>query len=179
MKLHKLPCLFVSALAVTSVLAASPYAGQQSREVKALSSEEVDALLAGKGMGFAKAAELNGFAGPSHVLELSTELQLTTEQRARTEALFASMSASAIASGRMLVSKERELDRLFATNAISPSLLASALQEIGLLQAKVREGHLRAHLAQVEILTPEQNARYGRLRGYGEAAEQRGHEHRH
>ncbi len=179
MKLHKHSALLLLALVVTGAFAASPYAGQQSREIKALSSEEVAFLLAGKGMGFAKAAELNGFAGPSHVLELAQELQLTAQQRVRTEALFASMAANAMAAGRMLVISEQELDRLFATNTVSPSQLSVMLREIGALQAQVREAHLQAHLAQVEILTPQQNARYGILRGYGPAAEQPRHEHRH
>ncbi len=38
----------------------SPYAGQEQRSIKALSEQEVAALLAGRGAGFAKAAELNG-----------------------------------------------------------------------------------------------------------------------
>ncbi len=53
--------LGLAALAPSAV-AASPYAGQESREIKALSPEEISSLLSGKGMGFAKAAELNGFA---------------------------------------------------------------------------------------------------------------------
>ena len=179
MKLYKSLAFVVSALIVPGAFAASTYAGEQSREIKALSDEEVESLLAGKGMGFAKAAELNGFAGPSHVLELADELQLTAEQRTRTAALFASMSANAMASGRMLVAKEQELDQLFATSAVSARQLASTLREIGVLQAQVREAHLQAHLAQVEILTPEQNARYGVLRGYGKATEQATHKHRH
>ena len=179
MNSHRLLSLLVPTLVATSALAAAPYAGQQTRDVKALSADEVSALLDGKGMGFARAAELNGFAGPAHVLELATELQLTDEQRTRTHALFAAMSASAIVAGRLLVDKERELDRLFATKAISPYRLASELQQIGGLQARVREVHLQAHLAQVEILTAEQNARYGQLRGYAATPEQREHEHRH
>ena len=36
----------------------APYAGQQRRTIKALSADDVTALLKGEGMGFAKAAEL-------------------------------------------------------------------------------------------------------------------------
>jgi len=36
-------------------------AEQETREIKALSTEEVDGYLKGEGMGLAKAAELNGF----------------------------------------------------------------------------------------------------------------------
>jgi Spy/CpxP family protein refolding chaperone len=145
---------------------ASPYTGQESRDIKALSPEEVQSYLAGKGMGFAKAAELNGFPGPAHVLELAAPLGLTAEQRSRTQALFASMESRAQALGRALVEEERKLDRLFATKAVTAETLRTSLGEIASLQAQLRATHLEAHLAQVEILTPDQSARYAKLRGY-------------
>ena len=160
------------ALLVTSVASAqaphapSPYAGQESRDIKALSSDEVQQLLAGKGMGFAKAAELNGYAGPKHVLELASELELTAEQRTRTQALFASMQTKAVALGRQLVDEERKLDRLFAGASITEDSLQKSVARIGALQADVRAAHLEAHLEQARILTPEQRAHYQRLRGY-------------
>jgi Spy/CpxP family protein refolding chaperone len=150
----------------------SPYAGQQSRDVKALSTEEVESLLAGKGMGFAKAAELNGFPGPAHVLELAPELRLTDEQRRQTEALFASMQEAAKSAGRALVDEERRLDASFRTKTVTSENLAGSLSRIGELQARVRAAHLEAHLAQARILTDEQSARYASLRGYGEGSHQ-------
>jgi hypothetical protein len=42
------------------------YAGQQTRAIKALSSQEEQDLRLGRGMGLAKAAELNGYPGPMH-----------------------------------------------------------------------------------------------------------------
>ena len=81
-------------------LAAAPnpssYAGQESREIKALSSEKISAISTGKGMGLAKSAELNGYPGPAHVLALSSELNLSEQQRRRTEVLFRSMQRDAI-----------------------------------------------------------------------------------
>jgi Spy/CpxP family protein refolding chaperone len=171
--------LFASALATLGANAASPYAEQTSREIKALSADDVGGLLAGKGMGWAKAAELNGFAGPAHVLELATELHLTPEQRARTEALFAAMSAKAAAQGRLLVDAEAELDTLFAARTVTPERLTAALGRIGALQAAVRHVHLEAHLAQVAILSDAQNARYGELRGYRAAGQAGATAHRH
>ena len=56
----------------------SPYAGQQMRTIKALSADDIAALRDGDGIGMAKAAELNGYPGPRHVLALARELQLTT-----------------------------------------------------------------------------------------------------
>ena len=52
------------------------------REVKALSAEQMTALAAGRGMGSALAAELNGYPGPLHVLELADPLGLSEGQRA-------------------------------------------------------------------------------------------------
>lgn len=182
MKFKAVASLFLAgsaSLVVTAVCAASPYAGQESREIKALSPEDVSAYQAGKGMGFAKTAELNGFAEPAHVLELAAPLQLTIEQRARTEELFRSMQMQASASGRLLVARKRELDTLFATKAITPPQLSTSLREIATLQAQIRDAHLQAHLAQVQILTLEQNAKYALLRGYGAAQEQTEHHHTH
>ena len=48
-----------------------PYAGLQARPVKALSDQQIADLRAGRGMGLALAAELNGYPGPMHVLELA------------------------------------------------------------------------------------------------------------
>jgi Spy/CpxP family protein refolding chaperone len=169
-KVSPMKLRFVIAAAISliaaNVLAASPYAGAEGRDIKALSAADVDAYLTGQGMGFAKAAELNGYAGPKHVLELATELDLTAEQRTRTQALFASMQTKAVELGRQLVDEERKLDRLFASTGITQDSLQESVARIGELQADVRAAHLEAHLEQAEILTSEQRDRYLRLRGY-------------
>lgn len=48
-------------------LGGTPYAGMQSRPIKALSDKQVSDLRAGRGMGLALAAELNGYLGPSPI----------------------------------------------------------------------------------------------------------------
>lgn len=182
MKHRILVCLVVLApfsIGISAAQLVSPYVGQEVREIKALSPEDVSAYLAGKGMGLAKAAELNGFAGPAHVLELAEQLALTAEQRSRTEAVFAAMESQAKSLGHALVEEERKLDNLFATKAVTPESLNHSLSKIGSLQAKVRAAHLEAHLAQVEILTAEQNARYAQLRGYARAGTDTGHGGQH
>lgn len=158
----------------------SPYAGEERRAIKALGTDQVQALLEGRGMGMAKAAELNGYPGPRHVLDLQDALGLTDRQRERTRALFESMQARARELGRALVEAERELDRSFASARITPALLASSVQRIGALQGELRAVHLQAHLQQARLLTPEQIARYAQLRGYGRGAggeHGNGHEH--
>ena len=159
---------------------ASAYGGQESREIKSISPEDVEAYLSGKGMGLAKAAELNGYPGPSHVLALAGELGLSAEQKQRTESLFKGMESKAIPLGRRFIDEERKLDRMFADKTVTRDALAKSLQRIGALQAQVRQAHLDAHLAQAVILTPAQVAKYMELRGYSGAAkteDHKGHKH--
>jgi len=157
----------------------SPYAGQEQREIKSLSAEEVQSLLSGKGMGLAKAAELNGYPGPSHVLQLAAELQLSDGQKTATQALFQSMEGKAIALGTSLVQAESELDQLFASKQATPSLVAQKLEAVGQLQAQVRGAHLEVHLAQAQLLSAQQIALYAKLRGYTGEAKAPGHRHAH
>src|SRR6516225_6779442 len=84
-------------------LAQSPYAGMQTRTIKALSDQQIADLKAGRGMGLAMAAELNGYPGPIHVLELSEQLALSADQKARVEALFKSMKMEAVPLGAKLL----------------------------------------------------------------------------
>jgi hypothetical protein len=138
----------------------SQYRNQEQREIKALSPEEVADLLAGKGMGFAKAAELNGYPGPAHVLELAAPLRLSPEQRARTEALFERMNLQARHLGAQLVQAERELDASFREHRVTAELLAQQLEQVSALQAKVRNAHLHAHLEQTQMNWSPKNGRH-------------------
>jgi Spy/CpxP family protein refolding chaperone len=146
--------------------ALSPYAGQQVREIKSLSASQIQDLLTGKGMELAKAAELNGYPGPMHTLELAQPLELNEKQKQDTEALLVRHKAEARALGEQLVQAERELDAAFAARRIDAKTLASQTQRIGQLQAALRASHLRTHLQQTELLTSEQVTRYAQLRGY-------------
>ena len=103
----------------------SPYAGQQSRSIKALSEGDIAALQNGDGMGMAKAAELNGYPGPRHVLALAAELHLTEAQANQTNALYDRMSAAARPLGAELIERERLLDQLFAKGEITPERLTA------------------------------------------------------
>lgn len=144
----------------------SHYAGLESRDIKALSTEDIEGLKSGRGMRMALPAELNGYPGPLHVLELADRLSLGAEQRQRTQALFERMRAAAIAAGEAVVDGERALDRLFADRTATPEALAAALDRVAKAQAQLRGTHLQAHLEQVRILSAAQVAQYNRLRGY-------------
>lgn len=165
-------CLLATAilLAAAPALAqhqhAAPYAGLESRPIKALSSEAVGDLKAGRGMGLALSAELNGYPGPKHVLELAEPLHLTPVQAERTEALFRAMQAEAQAKGAEVLAREAALDRLFAERKATPEALAELLPALGRAQGELRLVHLNYHLAMLEVLSADQVAAYARLRGY-------------
>ena len=144
----------------------SHYVGMESRDIKALSAADVEGLRAGRGMSLALAAELNGYPGPLHVLELGDKLALSQSQRTATQELFQRMKVAAIAAGEEFMNAERDLDRLFASKTATPQQLTEALARVAQAQAKLRGSHLQAHLEQVRILTPDQVTRYNSLRGY-------------
>jgi hypothetical protein len=150
----------------TSAQMQQPYAGFDARPLKALSDEQVADLRAGRGMGLALAAELNGYPGPSHVLELAEPLGLSEAQRTKMQQLFAAMKAETVPLGEKMIAQETELDRQFAGKTITEASLSSAMQAIGSTQAALRAAHLKYHLVTAELLAPMQIQRYAELRGY-------------
>lgn len=159
--------------------APQPYAGLQSRVIKALSSEQIDDLRAGRGMGLALAAELNGYPGPTHVLELADKLSLSADQRQRVQSLFGAMKAETIPIGETLIAQETELDRQFAERRITPASLSSVTQAIGTTQGALRAAHLKYHLSTIALLRPDQVRLYSELRGYGQEVAPHGHQRQH
>ena len=166
-----------SATALAADKGASPYAGSEKREIEALAPDEIASYLQGNGMGLAKAAELNHYPGPAHVLTLATELALTPDQKVRTKALFESMESEAVLLGKQLIVQERELDDMFASETITEEKLQRSLEAIGLVNERIRQVHLRTHLAQAEILDAEQIRKYDELRGYAATANAPKHVH--
>src|SRR6195952_4764653 len=154
-------------MTATAASAQTPYAGMQTRPIKALSEQQVADLGAGRGMGLALAAELNGYPGPSHVLELADKLELSADQRARIKALLDSMKAEAVPLGSKLIEQEADLDRQFASRTVTPASLKTSTAAVAATQGELRETHLKYHLSTVEILNPHQMHRYAELRGYG------------
>ncbi len=152
----------------------APYAGLERRTVKALSDEQIADLRAGRGMGLALPAELNGYPGPIHVLEHADRLALSAEQRARVQALFDAMKGEAIPLGERLITDERHLDSLFADGTVAPESLERATAGIGRTQAALRAAHLKYHLAMMEVLTGPQVSRYAELRGYADPSRAHG-----
>src|SRR5260221_11250289 len=119
-----------------------------------------------RGMDLALAAELNGYPGPSHLLELADKIGLSDAQRKSARSMFEVMKAETIPIGERLIAQEAALDKLFVDHAITPEKLNAATAEIGVTQAKLRAAHLKYHLSTVAMLEPSQIRQYSALRGY-------------
>ena len=146
--------------------AASPYAGKEGAQIKALTAEEVQEYRDGTGMGLAKPAELNHYPGPRHVLDLAADLKLTDGQAGEIKSIFDRMHEKAVSLGREILEKEKALDSEFAAGAIDETKLRNLTSQIASLQADLRATHLKAHLETRKILTAAQIVRYDELRGY-------------
>jgi Spy/CpxP family protein refolding chaperone len=177
--MHRTLVLCIVMLASNAAIAQTPYAGMQTRPIKALSEQQVADLGAGRGMGLALAAELNGYPGPSHVLELADRLELSADQRARVQALFDSMKREALPIGARLLEQEAELDKQFAGHTVTADSLKASTAAVAVTQGELRETHLKYHLSTAALLTPVQMQRYAELRGYGKTDSPMMHQHHH
>ena len=144
----------------------SPYAAQKAGAIKALTDAEVASYKKGEGMGLAKAAELNSYPGPMHVLELADQLSLSADQKATVQESMHKVKAEAARLGETIVENEAELDKMFRESSIDPEQLRTKTEQIAKLQGELRNAHLQAHIEMKKLLTPEQVENYDRLRGY-------------
>ena len=156
----------------TSTIAASgheyksKYIGQERRDIKSLSNDDIKELRAGAGWGLAKAAELNGLPGPKHILEMSKEIELTAEQEEMVIAVYNDMNKKAIRLGNKLIEYEEELNKRFVERNIDEKILDELLEKISETYKSLRFVHLSAHLKTPTILTESQIKKYNKLRGY-------------
>jgi len=146
----------------------SPYRQQAETGLRGLSENEIADLQAGKGMGLARAAELNSYPGPRHVLDAvaAGKLAATAEQVERVQRVFDAMKAAAQRVGARIVAEEQGLEAAFRARTITEAELRSRVDRIAALQGQLRTLHLGAHLATRAILSESQIARYDELRGY-------------
>lgn len=148
----------------------SPYAGQEVRDVKSLSANDIQLLQNGSGEAFggmAKLAELNGHPGPRHLLDMASQLQLTDVQRMEIERIYQNMSNNAKSIGAAIIDTEQQMDRAFDNKTITQENLKLMLDKSADLYGQLRFAHLSAHLDTVEMLTIEQVQMYNTMRGYG------------
>ncbi len=154
----------------------APYAGLESRRIKALSDSQIDELREGRGMGYALAAELNDFPGPKHVLDFGEQLELSADQLREAQRLYDAMLQEAKRGGETLVEREEDLDRLFRSGQPTEAALSRAVAEAAAAEGQLRFVHLKYHLATRALLSSEQRASYRDLRGYaGHSSGHSGH----
>ena len=177
--MRSLLLLFVALFAGGAALAQTPYAGMQTRGIKALSDSQIGDLQVGRGMSLALAAELNGYPGPLHVLELADKLGLSAEQRGKVQQLFDSMKAEAVSLGAKLIEQEAELDRQFSGRTVTPESLKSMTAAIAATQGELRATHLKYHLSTAALLRPQQIQQYAHMRGYAGHAPAGYHQRQH
>ncbi|GIT93374.1 hypothetical protein JANAI62_37910 [Jannaschia pagri] len=146
----------------------STYAGEETRLIKSLSEQDLVEIAQGGGWGLARAAELNGVPGPTHLLELSEAIGLDEDQLAAVEAIRTQMQTDAITAGERFVAAEEALDAAFQQGAPDAETLERLVMEAGEARAALRLVHLNAHLLTLPLLTDAQVRRYSVLRGYSD-----------
>lgn len=163
--------LMLLAWALSARAEAPPGASDQDGgwpAIRGLTPREVEDLREGHGMGLARAAELNGYPGPRHLLDAARagRLHLTPDQQAAVERLFADMAAEARRLGARVLEEERGLEAALRAGTIDDADLAARLGRSAAIQAELRRAHLRAHLRTRALLSAHQVERYNALRGY-------------
>lgn len=162
--------LLVVLLAVTTAQDVTPtpsdYVDVQFTEIRGLSTEQIEGYQTGAGLGFALPAELNGYPGPRHVLDLADELELTDTQEADIQALYDEMLPQAIDLGEQILAQEEAIELAFREGTVTDTFLQESLAEAGRLESALRYIHLSTHLATINILTEHQVRQYNVLRGY-------------
>jgi hypothetical protein len=153
----------------TSSSQISPYARQELRDIKSLSDNDIQSLRNGTGEAFggmAKLAELNGYPGPRHVLDMASELQLTDRQRMEIELIYQNMSNKTKSIGIAIIAIEHDMDRAFANKTITEENLKLMLDKSADLYGQLRVVHLSTHLDTIQMLTMAQVQMYNKMRGY-------------
>jgi Spy/CpxP family protein refolding chaperone len=158
--------LMVCCLLFPAQIIRTSYANQRVDESKTLSADEVQGLLNGDGMGMARAAELNHYPGPRHVLDLTSQLQLSEAQRSKAQQIYDRMHDEAIHLGRAILFKEEELDNTFKKDEVDSNKLKTLVMETARLRGELRLVHLFAHLEMKRVLSRGQIEKYDELQGY-------------
>jgi len=173
-------CCLYSTILYSDEVFTSKYIGEEVREIKSLSEDDVNSLLQGKGWGFAKAAELNGVPGPLHLLQMKNEIALKQSQIKNIKSVFNRMNLSAKEVGKQFVLSEKELNLAFFKRKISKEHLQKMLEKNGRLRTELRFIHLSAHLDMLDYLSEKQINQYNKLRGYfTKNSKMHGHKHQH
>lgn len=154
----------------------SAYVSLLDSEIRGLDQDTIEGYLTGKGLGQALPAELNGYPGPRHTIDMAEELELTEEQLAQVQALFDDMQSAVIPLGEKYLESVAELELTFREGTITDEYLQSQLEKITGIEAQMRYVHLSTHLATIDILSHDQIMQYNMMRGYGDGMDHEQHQ---
>jgi hypothetical protein len=147
----------------------SPYTGEETRGIKSLSQDDINGLQNGAGTpfgGMAKLAELNGYPGPKHVLDLTSQLELNDTQIEQIDKIYQNMKFEAVILGEKIITVESQLNEKFSDGSINENYLQEKVHESAEYYAELRNVHLQSHLLMMTVLSSDQVQKYGELRGY-------------
>ncbi len=162
--------------AVKATPTPSAYVSLLDSEIRGLDQDTIEGYLTGKGLGQALPAELNGYPGPRHTIDMAEELELTEEQLAQVQALFDDMQSAVIPLGEKYLESVAELELTFREGTITDEYLQSQLEKITGIEAQMRYVHLSTHLATIDILSHDQIMQYNLMRGYGDGMDHEQHQ---
>jgi len=117
-------------------------------------------------MGMARAAELNHYPGPRHVLDFASKLQLSEVQQSKAQEIYDRMHDKAVRLGRVILDKEEEIDDTFKKDDVDSNRLKTLVMEIVRLRGELRLVHLLAHIEMKRVLSGGQIEKYDELQGY-------------
>jgi Spy/CpxP family protein refolding chaperone len=134
-----------------------------------------DVLLNAEGAGQAKYAEMNGYPGPKHVLDLADTLKLNQMQKKKVKEIFNEMESRAKELGQRIVRIEEEMNTAFRQGLVNEKSIKDDSEQIGRLRGRLRAVHLVAHLKTKELLSKEQRDLYKVLRNAGTSGQKQEH----
>src|SRR3970040_2422628 len=103
----------------------SPYIPLLDSPIRGLSVDEISDLETGAGAGFARAAQLNGYPGPRHILDLQAQLDLSEDQLAEVQTLYDEMNGEARQLGSEILKMESDIELAFRNQSIDEDSLAT------------------------------------------------------
>lgn len=154
----------------------SAYVSLLDTEIRGFDQDTIDGYLAGKGLGQALPAELNGYPGPRHTIDMADELELTEEQLVQVQGLFDEMKSKVVPLGELYLQAVAGLEFAFRDGVITEDYLQNQLEVITNIEAQMRFVHLSTHLATIDILNQDQIMKYNMMRGYSEGMDHEQHQ---
>lgn len=127
--------LLLAAPVVGADRVTSPYRPGPASGLRGFSADEVAALRDGAGMGLARAAELNRYPGPRHLLDAVQDRRLpaSAEQQRRTQEIFDRMKRDAQRVGAQILAEETDLEAAFRARTITETDLRARVARIAAL----------------------------------------------